>query len=84
MSSPWDAASDTVQVLRAEEVSIIGLNVSPPIGDDPRFAIEFRTTGDRVLRVRLPGDQLQSLARVLTELAEERVRRVAQQAYDLS
>jgi hypothetical protein len=70
--NPWDAAARDVTVLRGEEHNIIGVHVSPPAGDDDRFSIEFRTTGDRVLRVRLPGDQLQSLARVLTELAEER------------
>ena len=72
--NPWDAAARDVTVLRSEEHSIIGVHVIPPdaSGDDDRFSIEFRTTGDRVLRVRLPGDQLQSLARVLTELTGER------------
>jgi hypothetical protein len=73
MTSPWDAAARDVTVLRSEEHSIIGVHVVPPAGGDDRFSIEFRTTGDRVLRVCLPGDQLQSLARVLTEVAGERL-----------
>jgi hypothetical protein len=75
--NPWDAAARDVTVLRSEEHNIIGVNVSPPVGDDDRFSIEFRTTGDRVLRVRLPGHVLIDLARVLTELAEERFRNAA-------
>jgi hypothetical protein len=72
--NPWDAAGRDVTVLRSEEHNIVAVSCSPPAGDDDRFAIEFRTTGDRVLRVCLPASQLESLARVLTELAGERVR----------
>jgi hypothetical protein len=71
-SSPWDSPAGNVTVLRGEEHSIIGVHVIPPLGDDPRFAIEFRTDGNRTLRVRLPIDVLQSLADVLTQLANER------------
>jgi hypothetical protein len=59
-------------MLRGEEHDIVGVHVCPPVGDDPRFAIEFRTDGNRTLRVRLPGDRLQALADVLHELARER------------
>jgi hypothetical protein len=74
MTSPWDGADREVTVLRGEEHDIVGVHVCPPVGDDPRFAIEFRTGGNRTLRVCLPCDQLQSLADVLHELANEQER----------
>jgi hypothetical protein len=46
-----------------------------PLGDDPdddRFSIGFQTATGRTLRVRIPGDQLAALGRVLLDLAEER------------
>jgi hypothetical protein len=74
MTSPWDGPDREVTVLRGEECNIIGVHVVPPTGDDGRFAIEFRTDGNRTLRVWLPGDRLQALADVLHELANERLR----------
>jgi hypothetical protein len=74
MTSPWDAPAREVTVSRTEEHSIIAVNVAPPVGDDDRFAIEFRTDGGRTLRVMLPLDQLQALADVLHDLAAERER----------
>jgi hypothetical protein len=70
--NPWDAAARDVTVLRSEEHNIIGLSVSPPVGDDDRFSITFETSDRRSLRVRLPGDQLQALGLVLLDLANER------------
>jgi hypothetical protein len=64
MSSPWDGSDREVTVLRGEEHSIIGMHVCPPDATG-RFAIEFRTDGNRILRVALPADQLQALADVL-------------------
>jgi hypothetical protein len=72
MTSPWDAAADTVQVLRGEEHNIVGVSVSPPAGGDDRFSITFQTSDRRSLRVRLPATEMQSLGRVLLDLAEER------------
>jgi hypothetical protein len=72
MASPWDGVDGAVTVLRAEEHSIIGVQVSPPANGDDRFAISFQTHSNRVLRVMLPGDQLTELARVLFALANER------------
>jgi hypothetical protein len=71
MTSPWDAPANAVQVLRGEEHNIMSVHVVPPDASG-RLAIEFRTDGDRCLRVYLPGGQLQSLARVLLDLANER------------
>ena len=72
--NPWDAVARGVEVLRSDEHDIVGVHVCPPVGDDPRFAIEFRTVGNRTLRVCLPSDQLQALADVLHEIASERLR----------
>jgi hypothetical protein len=73
MSSPWDGPDREITVLRGEEHDIIGVHVVPPVsGDDDRFAIEFRTDGNRTLRVHLPASQLQGLADVLHDLAAER------------
>jgi hypothetical protein len=73
MTSPWDGPDREVTVLRGEEHSIIGVHVCPPDATG-RFAIEFRTDGNRTLRVALPADQLQALADVLHNLANERLR----------
>jgi hypothetical protein len=69
MSSPWDGPDREVTVLRGEEHAIIGVHVSPPVGDDGRFSITFETSDRRSLCVRLPASQLQGLADVLHDLA---------------
>ena len=71
--NPWDAAARGVEVLRSDEHNIVGVSVCPPDATG-RFAIEFRTDGNRTLRVALPADQLQALADVLHNLANERLR----------
>jgi hypothetical protein len=40
--------------------------------DDGRFSIGFQTATGRTLRVRMLGDQLAALGKVLLDLAEER------------
>jgi len=57
------------------EHEIVGIHVfMPPASDsdDDRFAIGFQTATGRTLRLRLPGDQLAALAKVLFDLARER------------
>ena len=73
MTSPWDGPDREITVLRSDEHDIVGVSVCPPDATG-RFAIEFRTDGNRTLRVALPADQLQALADVLHELARERWR----------
>jgi hypothetical protein len=70
MSSPWDGPDREITVLRGEEYDIIGVSVCPPDATG-RFAIEFRTDENRTLKVMLPCSQLQALADVLHELANE-------------
>jgi hypothetical protein len=72
MTSPWDATANTVQVLRGEEHNIVSVSCSPPVGDEDRFSIVFETSDRRSLRLRLPGNQLEALGRVLLDLANER------------
>lgn len=57
------------------EHCVVGIHVCLPPADDPddpRFAIGFETASGRVLRVRLPVDELQALGRMLLELEDER------------
>jgi hypothetical protein len=75
--NPWDGPDREVTVLRGEECNIIGVHVCPPDATG-RFVIEFRTEGNRTLRVALPADQLQSLADVLHQLAGEQERAVSE------
>jgi hypothetical protein len=82
MLNPWD--SHEVTVLRSGdhlpptsdggEHPIIGIHVYAPDDDpdDDRFAIGFQTATGRTLRVRMPGEQLVALGKVLLDLAEER------------
>jgi hypothetical protein len=51
------------------EHPIVGIHVYMPPNDDPdddRFSNGFVTATGRTLRVRLPGDQLAALGKVLT------------------
>jgi hypothetical protein len=57
------------------EHEIVGIHVyQPPVTDvdDDRFAIGFVTASGRCLRVRLPGEHLAALGKLLLELAAER------------
>jgi hypothetical protein len=71
MSSPWDPPVNEVMVLRGAEHQVTALRVIEP-GSGGRFGLEFTTSGNRVLRVMLPSDQIDALARVLAGLASER------------
>jgi hypothetical protein len=57
------------------EHTIVNVHVwMPPADDvsDDRFAIGFVTESGRCLRVRLPGEHLAALGKLLLELANER------------
>jgi len=54
-----------------EIVSLVVSEGNEADPDDPRFALTFVTASGKRLCVRLPSDQLQSLADVLYRLAQE-------------
>jgi hypothetical protein len=57
------------------EHTIVGVHVYMPPADDPdddRFSIGFVTPTGRCLRVRLPGERLAELGKILLDLAKER------------
>ena len=57
------------------EHTIVNIHVYLPPADNPdddRFAIGFVTETGRCLRVRLPGEHLAALGKLLLELANER------------
>ena len=57
------------------EHTIVGIQIDlPPAADpdDDRFSIDFQTEEGRVLRVRLPADQLAALGQCLLDAAAER------------
>jgi hypothetical protein len=58
-----------------EQHEIVAVCVSDADADpfeDPRLSITFTTSDNRVLRIRLPISEVQSLADVLQRLAYER------------
>ena len=85
MLNPWDGCQhEQVKLVRSRdqlpptsdggEHPIIGIHVYAPADDpdDDRFSIGFQTATGRTLRVRMPGDQLAALGKVLLDLAKER------------
>jgi hypothetical protein len=70
LGSPWDQSE--LKVLRDEEHCVVGVTVTAPADGDPRFAIGFRTSTGRTLRVRLPNEQLIELAETLLRIAGRR------------
>jgi hypothetical protein len=76
MLNPWDGCEQEGRLLRdGGEHVVIGIDVLTPPDDDPdddRFAIGFRTATGRILRVRMPGDQLVPLGELLLRLADAR------------
>jgi hypothetical protein len=76
MVNPWDGCGHEIRLLRdGGEHVVIGIEVfTPPAddSDDDRFSIGFQTATGGTLRVRLPGEQLAALGKVLLNLVEER------------
>jgi hypothetical protein len=73
LGSPWDQSELKVLHDDGDHV-VIGITVSAPddVGDDDRFALQFETSGGRVLRLRLPAEQLTALGECCLRLAEAR------------
>jgi hypothetical protein len=73
LGSPWDQGE--VRLLHDDgDHVVIGIAVLAPEGstDDDRFALQFETSAGRILRLRLPDDQLIRLGTLLLQLAEAR------------
>jgi hypothetical protein len=71
MGSPWDQSE--VRLLRDDGDHVVtAISVLGPEGstDDDRFALQFETSGGRILRLRLPDDQLVRLGTLLLQLAQ--------------
>jgi hypothetical protein len=63
------------EITDGTEHTIIGVHVYMPPADDEaddRFSIGFMCESGRCLRVRLPGERLAELGKLLLELAAER------------
>jgi hypothetical protein len=60
-------------LIRPQEHTITDVNVIAPDANDDemglRFTIELRTAGDKTLRLKLPLQQIDALARALLALA---------------
>jgi hypothetical protein len=71
MSSPWDDAGVRLKVIRPQTHLITSVKVLAPEtdSDEPRFGIEFVTEKDRVLRVKLPLEVADQLAKAMLDLA---------------
>jgi hypothetical protein len=75
MPNPWDQ-TEQVRLLHDDGDHVVtAISVLAPEGstdDDSRFALQFETSAGRILRLRLPDDQLVRLGTLLLQLAEAR------------
>jgi hypothetical protein len=70
----WDQ-HEQVRLLKDDgDHVVVGIAVLAPEGptDDDRFQIQFESSAGRILRLRLPDDQLVRLGTLLLQLAEAR------------